>query len=308
MHTDPLVPEPYPGGLVAADNIEASGPGVSWAAVLAGAAAAAALSLILLILGSGLGFAAMSPWAQSGAQAASLGIAAIVWLGVTQILASGLGGYLAGRLRVKWTATHGDEVYFRDTAHGLLSWAVATLVTAAFLGSALSGIAAAGADMTSRVAAPALAAAAAGTAGASSDAAQSSDDNGPMTYFVDTLFRTDDPVPSGDVQRDTRQATVIFATSLRQGVLADEDKAYLSRLVASRTGLGQEEAENRVTEVYTRTRDTLADMQVQAKQAADTARKTAATTALWMFVALLCGAFFASLAGVYGGRQRDAVI
>jgi hypothetical protein len=44
-----------------------------------------------------------------------------------------------------------------------------------------------------------------------------------------------------------------------------------------------------------------------AKQAADTARKTAAHLSLWLFVALLSGAFFASLAATIRGRQRDNV-
>ena len=107
--------------------------GVSWAAIAAGGTAAAALSLILLSLGIGLGFSAISPWAGSGVSATVAGISTIVWLLVTQIFASGLGGYLAGRLRTKWAYVHTDEVYFRDTAHGFLAWAAATLVTAAFL-------------------------------------------------------------------------------------------------------------------------------------------------------------------------------
>ena len=78
---------------------------VSWSAVLAGAAAAAALSLILLLLGVGLGLAAVSPWGGDGASAGTLGAAGIAWLAFTQLAASGLGGYLAGRLRVRWRGT-----------------------------------------------------------------------------------------------------------------------------------------------------------------------------------------------------------
>ena len=101
-------------------RIEASASGVSWAAVAGGAFVAAALSLILLSLGTGLGFSAVSPWSNNGASAAAIGSGAIVWLILTQVLASALGGYLGGRLRTKWAGVHTDEVYFRDTAHGLL--------------------------------------------------------------------------------------------------------------------------------------------------------------------------------------------
>lgn len=95
---------------------------VTWAAILAGAAAVAALSLILIILGFGLGFSAISPWTNDGLSAQALGISTILWLVFTQIIASAMGGYLAGRLRVKWVNVHTDEVYFRDTAHGFLTW------------------------------------------------------------------------------------------------------------------------------------------------------------------------------------------
>jgi hypothetical protein len=103
---------------------EASSSAVSWAAVIGGAFVAASLSLILLSLGTGLGFSAVSPWSHNGASAAAIGAGAIAWLIATQIAASALGGYLGGRLRTKWTNMHTDEVYFRDTAHGLLVWAV----------------------------------------------------------------------------------------------------------------------------------------------------------------------------------------
>src|SRR5664280_1403253 len=115
---------------------EAYSAGVSWAAVIGGAFVSAALSLILLALGTGLGFSSVSPWSNMGASASTVGKAAIAWLIVTQIMAFAMGGYLAGRLHTKWVHVHTDEVYFRDTAHGLLVWAVGIVLMAAFLASA----------------------------------------------------------------------------------------------------------------------------------------------------------------------------
>ncbi len=115
-------------GFDGADDSSASG--VSWSAIFAGAAAAAALSMILLVLGVGLGFSAASPWTASAGTAGAIGVAALVWLAFTQIAASALGGYLAGRLRVRWHGLHTDEVMFRDTAHGFLTWATATVIMA----------------------------------------------------------------------------------------------------------------------------------------------------------------------------------
>ena len=109
---------------VYSNNPQAHSSAVSWGAIMAGAAAAA-LSLILLILGTGLGLSSVSPWSHDGISATTFGVSTIVWLALTQLLASGMGGYLAGRLRTKWVETHTDEVYFRDTAHGFLAWAIA---------------------------------------------------------------------------------------------------------------------------------------------------------------------------------------
>lgn len=117
-----------------------SNSAVSWGAIAAGAAAGAALSLILLILGVGLGLSAVSPFVNGGISAERLGMSTIIWLSITQLLSSALGGYLAGRLRTKWVDIHNDEVYFRDTAHGFLAWAVASLATAVLLTSVIGAI------------------------------------------------------------------------------------------------------------------------------------------------------------------------
>ena len=121
-------------------NWEANASGVSWAAVIAGAFVTAALSLTLLALGAGFGLLSTSPWSGRAMSRSPLDAAAIVWMIVIQIVACGIGGYLASRLRTKWTAIHTDEVYFRDTAHGFLVWAVAVVMTAAFLGSAATAM------------------------------------------------------------------------------------------------------------------------------------------------------------------------
>ncbi|WP_236188981.1 hypothetical protein [Pseudomonas paraglycinae] len=275
--------------------------GVSWGAIFAGAAAAAALSLILVLLGFGLGFSAVSPWAGEGVSAKGLGISTIIWLAATQIIASGLGGYIAGRLRVKWANMHGDEVYFRDTAHGFLSWCVATLVTATLVVGSVSSIVSGGVQAGASVVGGAAGAMtqAAGTAAGNTDSDQ-------YGYFVDSLFRDDRPAAvSDDAARGT--VTRIFAQSLANGQLSAEDRTYLAQLVAQRTNLTQADAERRVDEIYARTQKAIADAKVKAQQAADTAAKVAALTSLWMFIALLAGAFFASLSATFGGRRRDAV-
>jgi hypothetical protein len=252
--------------------------GVSWAAVAGGAFVAAALSLILLSLGTGLGFSAVSPWSSNGASAAAITGGAIVWLIVTQILASALGGYLGGRLRTKWVGVHTDEVYFRDTAHGLLVWAVGMVITAGFLASAAASFAGAR-----------------NTAAPTGAAQESSTD--PTAYFVDTLLRGNASVVERQDLLERAQVSRIFAHDLPVGTLPSGDQSYLAQLVSARTGLNASDAERRVSEVFG-----------QAQESADRIRKAIAHLSLWLFVALLSGAFCASYAGTIGGRQRDRVL
>jgi hypothetical protein len=126
--------------LAAAAGTEQSTSAVSWPAVFAGAVAAAALSLVLLVLGVGLGLSVASPWTASDPTAEALSGSTILWIFFTAFAASGVGGYMAGRLRTRWPGTQLDEVYFRDTAHGFLAWGVATLLTAAALTGTIGAI------------------------------------------------------------------------------------------------------------------------------------------------------------------------
>jgi hypothetical protein len=269
----------YNGVAQSASNTEANSSAVSWAAVIGGGFVTAAISLILLSLGAGLGLSSVSVWSNTATTASTIGTAAILWLILMQIMSSSLGGYLAGRLRTKWTSIHSDEVYFRDTAHGFLAWALALVVTAALLGSAAASMM----GITSS------------SAGAGADrsvqAEGRADSNG---YFVDTLLRSDNASlePSGarsDVAR-------IFANALQLGSVPADDQSYLDRLVMARTGMTQAAADKRLSDVFTR-----------AKQSVEAARKATAHLLLWTFVALLIGAFCASFAATIGGRQRDHI-
>ena len=278
---------------------------VSWGAILAGAAAAAALSLILLILGAGLGLSAISPWARSGVSAAVFGVSTIVWVTVTQIMASGMGGYLAGRLRARWVAAQADEVYFRDTAHGFLAWAVASLATAALLSSAIASVVGGGVQAGASVAGGAAAAV---SAAGSAAVASTGSDGGSTSYFVDSLFRreTNTPVTNEPAAAaPTAETARILLNSLHSGALPADDTRYLGQVVAQRTGLSHPDAENRVTDTYARVQAKLRDAESAARDAADKARKATAYATLWLFVSLLAGAFVASLAATWGGRQRD---
>src|SRR5690606_21707114 len=236
--------------------------------IFAGAAAAAALSLILLMLGMGLGFSAISPWSQEGVGATTFTIATAIWLALTQILASALGGYLAGRLRVKWRSIHDDEVYFRDTAHGMMSWAVATLVTAAFLGSALSGLIGSSAQIAGKATSGAVATA---VQGVTNSAAQ--DTSNPMDHFVASPFRSDQPAPyTVNPELSHGEASTMLQRSLNQDELDASDQTYLAGLIARQTGISQTDAEQRIATLYKQAQEQAAALENKAKEAADAAR------------------------------------
>jgi hypothetical protein len=300
------------------DNLAtvASRSAVSWGAVFAGAAAAAALSLILLLLGTGLGLSSVSPWTNEGIDASTFGVTSILWITFMQLAASAVGGYLAGRLRTKWAGVHTDEVYFRDTAHGMLAWAVATLGTAALLTSVIGsilggGVQAAGSAVGNAASAAVSGATVAGTQAEAGQAGQAGEAEGPMGYFVDSLFRAG----ANDDRRDDRppeesgasvaEVTRIFANGIRTGTLPNEDVRYVGQVVAERTDLTQQQAEQRVREVFMNLQATLMQAETQAREAADAAREASAYAALWLFISLLAGAFIASWMATFGGRQRD---
>jgi hypothetical protein len=293
-----ITSEPRRDSLVYGSTGGSSVSAVSWGAIFAGAAAAAALSLILLLLGTGLGLSSLSPWANEGPSPEALGISTILWVTFMQLAASVLGGYIAGRLRTKWVDLHTDEVAFRDTAHGFLAWAVATLFTAALLTSTVSAIISGGVQAGAQVAGGA----ASGATAAAADKAGG--EGGPMGYMVDSLFRSPKGSKGGAAsspEQATAEVTRIFTNASAAGKLPPEDARHAGQLVAQRTGISQQEAEKRVNDTFAQ----LEAKKQEAKEAADKARKASAATALWLFIALLIGAFVASFAAIYGGRQRD---
>ncbi|MBZ9988148.1 hypothetical protein LB572_13700 [Mesorhizobium sp. BH1-1-5] len=280
-------------------TVEASSSAVSWGPIIAGALAVSTLTVILMLVGAGLGLSFISPWSGSNPSPTATAVAAGVWLVIVQWLSSGVGGYLAGRLRTKWVSVHTDEVYFRDTAHGFLAWALATLLVAGVFSSALSSIVGAGVQAASTVASGAA-------MGASAGAAAGNPATDTLGYYVDQLFRPTDSGAAVVAGNQTQNAAVgevsrILVASAASGQVSAEDKAYLGRVVASRTGLSQADATKRVDTVLAG----IEEAKNKAKAAADKARKASATSALIGALSMIIGAFIASVAATIGGRQRD---
>jgi len=258
---------------------------VSWPAIAAGAVTAAAFALLLVALGAGLALSSISPWSGVGVSATTFKVGSGIYLLVVAVMSSSIGGYLTAHLRARWTATHSNEVYFRDTAHGLITWAFATMLSAVALTSATSTLVG-GATQAVEVAGGQAAA-------------------GPTQLAVDKLFRPN-TATSGASANGTESApngtesapadiSRLWAASFRAGGnVAGPDRAYIVRVVAAHTGLGEADAQRRVTDVINETKQTI-----------DAGRSAAAQFLMWLTASLLLGAFGASLAAIEGGRLRD---
>jgi hypothetical protein len=279
-------------------------PAASWPAIAAGAFVAVSASLILMAVGSGVGLESFSAWSSAGAAVKALTINAAIWLIVTQWMSAALGGYIAGRLRSRWHGTHDHEVFFRDTAHGLITWSVATVFVVAVLTSTLSSAVGFGAHATLAAASGASvsaeeayatdvlfrpAAAASSSPAASSPAASSA----AMSSPAEASPRADS-LPRAELQH-------MLANAATTGHFPDADRSYLADLVARRTGIPAAEAQKRVDDFIANAQAS----ETQARAAAETARKDAAEASLYIALSLLIGAFIASVSAALGGRLRD---
>jgi hypothetical protein len=279
---------------VIVENEPAPSSAVSWSAILAGAAVSAGLSLILLLIGSGIGFSVMNPWSSSAAATTTkAATVAGIYITVTAVMASAVGGYLAGRLRHLWLGTHPHEAFFRDTAHGLITWAVATVASVALLGtvtSSLTGTAARGAGMV-----------AARDGGAANFATSLTDQL--FAYDYVAVSKAQGNLPNTGIARDYNGDRAVAARLLgRMATQRDltppdrttDERQNLAVIVAARTGLSLPDAEKRVAAV-----------EADARAAAETARRVGMMLSFWLAASLLAGALAASLAAWEGGAIRD---
>jgi hypothetical protein len=258
------------------DSATAGHAYLHWTPIVAGAIVAAALSFVLLSFGSAIGLAVGSPSSTWRDTSSILVLLGGLWLLLTALASFGLGGYLAGRLRASWSVAAPDEVEFRDGIHGLLVWGLAILI-GALLAFAAARAVAGRADLTAPTASTAE----------------------PLLAFeLDRLFRSDRrPTDSVNDSEIRAQAARIITAGLGHTGMATDDRAYLVRQVAARTGLAQPEAEARVNQAM-----------AQSSDAIGKARHGAVILAFMIAASLMLGAAVAWLAAASGGQHRDGAI
>ena len=264
-----------------------------------GAIGTAALTLLLVAFGAGLGLSAGSPWSDSVISGSTFKVSTGIYLVIVGVMSSAVGGYLAGRLRTRWVGLHTNEVFFRDTAHGFLAWALATLIGATALVPTTAYLLTMRRLELARV-------------------AQATQASNPSEIYVDKLFRTASTPASatgtqtsGDASAPTGAPSGMHEISIcgrgdrimrlwtaglpqRGRPRFTIERAYLAQVVAAHTGISQADAEKRVDSVVN-----------EAKTAADNTRRNAAHLSFWLTAALLFGALSASLAAAEGGTLRD---
>jgi hypothetical protein len=276
---------------------------LEWGPVIAGAFAAAALSFLLLTFGTAVGLSAASPWPGRGVSLSLVAWAVLWWTVLVQLGSFAAGGYLAGRMRSRWGESGTDEGQFRDAVHGFLVWAVGVLI-----GATVLALTATGAVRTATQSASVVA------AGAASGAANRTGElaAGPADYAVDLLLRPMprvqgvSPVQSPDSQRSDdaslrSETGRIFAATIKNQEFSQRDRAYLTQVVAARTGLPEAEAQQRVDTAVNEARD----LEIKARQQADQARKATVIAGFIAAAALLISCVVACFAAGLGGRHRD---
>lgn len=279
-----MVDAPITAPAARTKSFDWTGPAISWSAVFAGAFAALGLTIVLVILGSAFGFGAMSPFPGDGLSAMTIGAVTIIWLIFTQIFASIAGGYIAGRVRLRWSI-HRDEVFFRDTVHGFLTWAVASALMFAVAALAVGGGSAAATAVT--------------TAAVASD----EDASSPATLITDRLYRAPGANPDAlAASRGEAERLVVLAIA-DEDLVTDEDRTWLVEDVAERASLDLNLAEARVQMAFT----DIAIASEEAREEVDLARGASVTLSLATALAMMIGAFVACGAAVYGGRERDGL-
>lgn len=267
-------------------------PYVDWAAIIAGAILASAVAFVLLTFGSAIGLTVNSPFKGEGLPGTVLVIAIAIWVLVVQIFSFIAGGYLAGRLRRRMPDATESEAELRDAWHGLLVWALGTLIGAYLAASALSGVAKGGAEAARAAASSAVASSTPGSPGVVANASD------PLGYVADQLLRSDTYAITADPEASRAEVVRILAAGAVSGEVPADDKAYIAQLVAARTGLSQSDAEKRVNEV-------IAKADAAVRTAAEKARRAGVLLAFLTAASLLAAAAAAWWAARLGGRHRD---
>ena len=250
---------------------------VQWGAIVGGALTTAALAVVLDIFGGAVGLAVSSTAPTWRDSSAALWLLSGVYLIVVALAAYSLGGYVAGRMRDQLDDAGEVDKEVTDGVHGLLVWALATMLTVLMIGLL--------AQPASRIAAPSS-----GAAGPSTSVAGEN----LIAFDLDRLFRGARSTATAEVEYPRAEASRILLTSTGHEGVSNDDRTYLVRRVSEITGLSAGEAQRRV------------DATIEsARQNIQRARHASVVLAFSAGAAALIGAAAAWFMALLGGKHRD---
>ncbi|MBV9541405.1 MAG: hypothetical protein JO167_09055 [Alphaproteobacteria bacterium] len=252
---------------------------IPWGSIIAGAIVACAVTSVLLAFGSAIGLSVVSTSPSWRDTSYALAVVSGLYLLFIALCANGIGGYITGRLRPRFAASEVErERTLRDGLNGLMMWGLALVI---------AGLVAAGAA--------AIAGTAAGAAGGAASAVPStSAGEGVLSYELDRLFRSDQHAGDPDWMYRRAEASRILMTANSHNGVTNEDRNYLTALVAGVTKIAPPDAEARTNQAIG-----------NARTALDRARRSGIIEAFMVGAALLFGAVIAWFAAEEGGRERD---
>jgi hypothetical protein len=230
---------------------------------------------VLLAFASAVGLAVASPSPTWRDASVALSLLSGIYILASAVGSFALGGFIAGRIRTSWK-TNPDEIQFRDGLHGLLVWAVGIVIGALLAWAAATSI----------------------SANRATPSALDSSANGEPRFLaleLDRLFRSTRPEVADEMSR--AEAGRIILSGLGHSDISSDDRAFLTRLVASRTGLSPADTDRRVLQVI-----------AESRRAAAQARRSGVILGFMVAAALLAGAVAAWLCAELGGRHRDEEI
>lgn len=264
--------ETVQGEALAAERPASTGWTLQWTTIVAGALVACAVAFIMITFATtiGLGVSSTSPtWRDASV---ALWVLSGIYLILQALISFGCGGYLAGRCRVPYGGSIGDEAETRDGLHGVASWALAVV-----LGAALAGVVALGLNHTTSLTQPAT-----------------NTEPSVISSEIDHLFRSARRPPNADLAPIRSEAGRILMTSSSHSGVSSDDRTYLVQLVTATTGLAGADADRRVDSAI-----------ANSKAAISHARAAAVILAFSIATALLLGAAAAWAGAEAGGRHRD---
>lgn len=279
---------------------------IAWGAVIAGVILAIAIQLMLGLLGLGLGFGGLPGTDRSVTALASAA-------GIYSLIAA-LVGLFIGAFATARFADLSEKI--DAILHGLVTWAVATLLVVVVLGGTASSVlggafGAVGASVEGLSTAAANLANPASTGSSLPDSVASDlralTSSGSQRTASDTAEEgegstSNDAAPAPSNAGNTAESFAAIAAALSETASAEERQRAVAA-IQNMGGLSQSAAEQRLAS-YQQSFD---EMARSARQLADDAARSVAAASFSAFIALLLGAVVSVLGGFLGRSRSQRV-